>query len=124
MAITQNFTSPVSCSIPTPTFSLAATFSCSGTGGGDGTYLNGAININNVTNGSIPTTYTLDIYIDSILRTNVEYLLTWNGTNYVMTAVDLGGTSLTAGTHVLTISLTHTTTLVVTSASFIVGVCP
>jgi hypothetical protein len=94
-----------------------------GTGGGDCEYIAGAVRLNSLSVGDIPTNYTVKVYVDNIEQLT-GYTLNWNGSNWIVSATGLGGASLGAGTHQIRIDVTQVSTGAIFSFTRVTNPCP
>jgi hypothetical protein len=105
-------------------FTQTSPFQCVGTGGSDGEISSGSVTLGLLPNGSIPTNYTIDVKVGGVSQPTTDYTVTWNGTNYVVTATNLGQATLSAGIKVITIEVFEISTTTTYTANFNSTSCP
>jgi hypothetical protein len=104
-------------------FTETISFLPAGTGGGDCEYIAGAVRLNSLNVGDIPTNYTVKVYVDNIEKLS-GYTVNWNGSNWIVSATSLGEASLGAGTHQIRIDVTQVSTGAVFSFTKVTNPCP
>lgn len=121
--MTITYTSPQQC-LTIVNFNLTNPFIANGTGGGDCTIAQGSVQLTNLVNGDIPTNFTVDIIVNGVIQPNTTYTVVWNSTNYIVTATDLGESTLSAGIKTINIIVTKISTSQTWSMTYNSTSCP
>lgn len=105
---------------------LNSEFLPSGTGGGDCSFTSGSFKIERLSDNVIPSVYTIEMYVNNVLRNPSEYSITYNNSNntYVITALNLGAASLASGVHQIKMLLIRNSDSLTWEITNITNACP